>query len=217
MKVLGLLVVLALVLSSCMTAPETSTVDRLAFVRAAESLKGHPYESRVEVRGHRFTLDCVGLLDAAFWKLGYNLEAATVPYRGDAVNRLKAYLKHEGAFFEKPRPEPGDIIFWNNTWDANGDGIWGDDGTTHAGLVVSLASDGTVTYLHASVTRGIALAKLNLVHPTREFSPDGRLWNSPMALPERGHKNPVHWLSGDLCSGIADLRVGWRGVPLIGS
>lgn len=199
-------------LASCATTEEVGGRSDMSWrerlVASAEALKGHPYDSALELKGRHFRLDCVGFLSAVLWRNGINLDQEMSHYRGDAVNRFKELLESKHAFFEKPRPQPGDFVFWDNTWDANGDGIIGDDGTTHAGMVVSVDSDGTVTYIHASVTRGIALAKLNRDHPHHGFSPTGKLWNSPMYLGSMyGRKNnPPHWLSGDLCSGIADAE-----------
>jgi hypothetical protein len=36
----------------------------------------------------------------------------------------------------------GDIIFWDNTWDRNGNKRFGDDPLTHAGIVISIDEDG---------------------------------------------------------------------------
>jgi hypothetical protein len=80
------------------------------------------------------------------------------------------------------------------------------DGHTHVGLVVSVASDGTVEYVHESTTRGVVLAYMNLYDPATAQTATGRVINSPMYLGSTIGKadNPALWTSGQLWSAYGD-------------
>lgn len=173
---------------------------RQAVVKSALQLLGQKPDARVTVNGRRFMLDCIGTVSAAWWGAGYDIQKDFNRYPGNGVNRLYQSCKNWDALTLITLPLPGDIVFWENTYDRNEDGVRYNDGLTHAGIVISIDPDGTVKYLHESVTRGVSLAWFNLKHPQEAFSPDGKVWNSPMYLGSSSRKsnNPPHWLSGDL-------------------
>jgi len=174
-------------------------------ISTGRSLLGQKPEARVKVNGRTFVLDCVGTVSAAWWGAGIDLQAQFARYRGNAVNRLYQTLADRGALYWKPTPSPGDLIFWDHTWDTSGDPLYA-DGHTHAGLVLSVAPDGTVEYLHESATRGVVVAYLNLFDPETSLTPSGRVLNSPMYLGSGFGKatNPPRWTSGQLWSAFAD-------------
>lgn len=183
---------------------------RAAVIESARQLLGKGYESRATVRGKKFTLDCVGTVSAAWWGAGFDITRDFGKFSGNGVSRLVASLDAWGARSMDIEPRPGDFITWDNTWDRNEDGVLYNDGATHAGIVMSIDDDGTITYLHASVSRGVVLAFMNLRHPGVYFSPEKKVWNSPMMLGAGLNKanNPPRWLSGDLWSGFGSaLRV----------
>lgn len=181
---------------------------RSAVVASGKNLLGLAPDSLVTVNGRQFMLDCIGTLSAAWWGAGYDLQKEFPRYTGNGVLRLYNSLKDHAALAPLAALKPGDIVFWENTYDRNGDGKLYNDGITHAGMVVSVDDDGTVAYLHESVTRGVVISYLNTLHPDTAFSPTGKLWNSPMFLGS-GYgkpKNPPHWLSGDLVKAFADAE-----------
>lgn len=183
---------------------------RAAVVESAKKLIGKGYESSTTVRGKKFTLDCVGTVSAAWWDAGFDITKDFGLFTGNGVSRLVASLDSWGARSMDIEPRPGDFITWDNTWDRNEDGVLYNDGATHAGIVVAIDDDGTITYLHSSVSRGVVFAYMNLRHPGTYFSPDKKVWNSPMMLGAGLNKpnNPPRWLSGDLWSGFGSaLRV----------
>jgi len=217
-----------LVFVSCATAPmtraasdvpkehgkmETSAKDERPIVRnqvveSARSLLGQKPDAKVMVRGRPFILDCIGTVSAAWWGAGFDIQQDFPKFSGNGVNRLYKSLNNWGSLHELKDPKPGDIIFWENTYDRNEDGKLGNDGLTHAGLVMEVDSDGTVHYLHESVSRGVVISYFNLLHPNQPKSPNGKIWNSPMFLGSNYDKktNPPHWLSGDLWAGFGDAE-----------
>jgi hypothetical protein len=60
-------------------------------------------------------------------------------------------------------PSPGDLVFFKETWDRNRDGKM-NDGLAHVGVVESIDTDGTVTFVHRSGS-GMTRARLNLDAP----------------------------------------------------
>jgi len=207
MHVRGLLFVLAaLSLTGCatMTAsrPAGPTVQKV--LDTGRSLLGNKPNARVTVNGRAFTLDCIGTVSAAWWGAGVDLQRDFKRYPGDGVNRLYESLKSWGALSWARTPAPGDLIIWDNTWDVAGDPDF-PDGHTHAGVVLSVSNDGTVAYIHESVTRGVVVAYLNLYQPDVGLR-EGRVFNSPMYLGSNFNKkdNPPRWTSGQLWSAFGD-------------
>lgn len=181
---------------------------RSRVVDSAKTLLGQKPNAKVSVKGRQFVLDCIGTVSAAWWGAGFDIQRDFPKYEGNGVNRLYQSLRDWGALHELRKPKPGDIIFWANTYDRNEDGKLGNDGLTHAGLVIEIETDGTVSYLHESYSRGVVIAYFNLLHPESPKSPEGKIWNSPMFLGSNYDRkaNPPHWLSGDLWAGFADAE-----------
>jgi len=181
---------------------------RSAVVASARALLGKAPESKVTLRGKQFTLDCTGTISAAWWDAGYDIQKDYSRYQGNGVQRLYRSLEAWGALHDRKIPRPGDIIFWENTYDRNENGDLNDDGLTHAGLVMEVEADGTVHYLHESYSRGVVIAYFNLLHPREPKSPAGKIWNSPMYLGSNYGKsnNPTRWLSGDLWASFGDAE-----------
>ena len=187
------------------SAPAEAAV-RAAVVRSAESLLGQKTEAKVTVRDRPFVLDCIGTVSAAWWGAGYDLQRDFPRHEGNGVTRLYRSMTDWGALKALREPKPGDVVFWENTYDRNGNGKLYDDGITHAGIVVAVEADGTVTYLHASVSRGVVTAYFNLLHPSEERSPEGKVWNSPMMLSSDRKLGAPRWLSGDLWTAFGDAE-----------
>ena len=215
------LLLVCLVFAACASPPPSVAVNT-APVKSVESvaeqkdrdylvvhsleLLGQKPNAKVVINGRLFMLDCIGTVSAAYWSAGYDIQKDFAKYDGNGVNRLYKSLLFWAALHKLTIPKPGDIIFWANTYDRNENGILDDDGITHAGIVVKVEDDGTVNYMHESVTRGVVIAYFNLLHPDTPRSPEGKIWNSPMYLGSNydNKKNPPHWLSGDLWSAFGD-------------
>jgi hypothetical protein len=207
----------SLALASCATVqgPAGSGQDRAAadcarerekVVESAKTLLGQKPDAKVTVNGRSFVLDCIGTVSAAWWGAGYDIQKDFGKYEGNGVSRLYLSMKDWGALRDAREPKPGDVVFWSNTYDRNGNGKLYDDGLTHAGIVIETEEDGTVHYLHESYSRGVVIAFFNYRHPDEAKGPDGKIWNSPMFLGSNYGKpdNPPRWLSGDLLSAFGD-------------
>jgi hypothetical protein len=181
--------------------------DEIAVVASANALIGMAPEARVVVNGRTFVLDCIGTVSAIFWGMNVDVRRDFPRYRGDGVGRLYQSLKARGALHHDLLPRPGDVIFWDNTWDANGDGKLDDDPLTHAGVVMSVDPDGTIHYVHEHVVKGVTVEVMNLQHPRDYYDPLGRIVNNAMALNSgiTRRENPPHWMSGDLWDSFGDI------------
>jgi hypothetical protein len=152
------------------------------------------------VRGRRFPYDCTGTVLAIYWYAGIDLARDFIKYDGNGVNRLFRTLEKEQLLYSDAFPVAGDIVFWDNTYDRNGDGLWNDP-LTHVGMVVKAEADGSIEYVHLNNTRGIVIEHMNLLQPDlhqRLVRGQARIFNSPIRLKEAGRPHPPQWLAGQL-------------------
>jgi hypothetical protein len=183
------------------------SADELAVLASAKELVGLPPEAKVLVNGRSYTLDCIGTVSAIYYKVGIDVQKDFAKFEGNGVRRLFKSLEARGAIHRDRIPRPGDVIVWDNTWDANGDGDRGNDPYTHAGIVVSVSPDGTMRYVHEHIRRGIVVESMNLLRPADYYGEDGSVINSALAMSSGvGRKdNPPHWTSGDLWEAFGDV------------
>ena len=137
---------------------------QVALVQAAHDLLG---VDQLFVRGQRYLFDCSGTVMAIYAQAGLNLGQHFNRYTGNGVERIhKMVEEYDKVFAKNPTllPEPGDIIFFDNTYDRNGDGLWNDN-LTHTAMVVEVLDDGTVKYVHNHYRLGIVIEQMNLVRP----------------------------------------------------
>lgn len=172
---------------------------REELVDYALTLVGRETYSKVMVKDRQFTLDCIGTLSAIFYSAGIDIREEFHRYGGNGVSRFYYTLKERELLFREKSPEPGDVIFWDNTWDKNEDGQFGNDPLTHAGLVIKTEPDGTIHYLHANYVYGIVVEVMNLKRPSLRVDENGKRINTAMHVDSgNSTKRPKRWLSGDL-------------------
>ncbi|MBR4159091.1 MAG: C40 family peptidase [Spirochaetia bacterium] len=131
-------------------------------VEAAYWAKG---KTSLSVNGKKYKMDCSGVVSAIYQKAGIDLTKDFKKYKGGGVQRIHETLRSKGLTYRPTVPVPGDILFWDNTYDANKNGR-ADDTLSHIGMVVS--SDkrtGEVVYIHHHEKKGIVFEKMNLLHP----------------------------------------------------
>lgn len=151
-------------------------------------------KSKLNVNGKVFNLDCSGTVMAIYYYAGIDLSRDFNKYSGGGTSRIYQYLDDKNLLYETKMPVPGDIIFWDNTYDYNGDGLR-NDVLTHMGIVVEVAGDGTVTYLHEHYKKGIILESMNLKFPEDTDA------NSAMRMKGTGMEGG--WLSSHLFRELA--------------
>ncbi len=116
-----------------------------------------------------FREDCSGFVSAIYTAAGIAMDGRVVTLWEAS---WRANLIHH-----EPIPAIGDLAFFANTWDRNGNGRFDDD-LTHIAVVVDVEEDGTVWMAHHGSKR--AMIRMNLLDPGRERS------NSVLRLDEGG-------------------------------
>lgn len=157
--------------------------------------------------GRRFPYDCSGLIMGIYYYAGIDLQKMMKSYRGNAVSMMHQALSAKGLILEDGPPEPGDIIFWDNTYDYNGDGLW-NDLLTHAGMVVSVSEWGAVEYIHLNYRKGIVIERMNLSEPDvnrKNIDGESVVVNSAMRM--AGQPAGQGWLASHL---FRDYGRGWK-------
>ncbi len=130
----------------------------------------------VEARSYR--ADCSGYVFAAFSAAGVDLIDPGA--RGTSGTELiYRTLQSRGRLRGAARLRPGDLLFFHNTWDRNGNRLR-DDRFTHVAIVDSVDSDGTVGFLHFASGR-VKRDLMNVRHRNTARDPDsGKTWNSSL-------------------------------------
>ena len=147
--------------------------------------------TNLTVNGRSFNLDCTGVVLAVYWYAGIDLQAAFPRYAGNGVTRLYRYMADLDALYRPDIPAPGDIVFWDNSYDKNQNGRVDDD-LTHCGMVVSTGVDGEVVYIHHNYVKGIVTERMN---PADPGDPDK---NSGMRMKSLGPTPEGEWSAGHL-------------------
>ncbi len=180
--------------------------DEIAVIASAKTLIGKPPDAKVTVNGRGFTLDCIGTVSAIYYGVSLDVTKDFGLYDGNGVNRLFMTLQERNALHKDAYPRPGDVIFWDNTWDARGDGDRVHDPRTHAGIVLAVDEDGTIHYIHENLYKGIMIETMNLLRPTVATDENGKRINSGMAIASRpGGPPPAHTLAGDVFNCFGDV------------
>ena len=187
--------------------PERTTSARLSarqllILDAAERMLE---TQRFVVDGYHYNYDCTGTILAIYAMAGVRLVDLFPNYAGNGVQRLHGIAGDHALLYDARLPEPGDLIFWDNTYDKNGDTEW-NDGLTHVGLVLDVSPDGTIDYLHHHYTDGVVRARMNLTDPQTHVAADGVVVNSPMRMRSHRYLNPDEWLASHLYRELGALH-----------
>jgi hypothetical protein len=139
---------------------ESETQARLA--KAARSLVGR---SAFNIDGQKFNADCSGTMLAVFYLAGLDLRADFSRARGgNGVERLYRMMEKSGLLSTTDLPAVGSLLFWDDTYDKNGDGK-ADDPFAHVGIVVSAKENGDITFVHYHYIKGVVEEPMNLKEP----------------------------------------------------
>ena len=151
-----------------------------------------------------FRNDCSGFVEAVLARAGVG------PFRG-STRDFWQMSKQRGFVHHRRRPHVGDLAFFDDTWDRNGNGRL-DDELTHLAVVIDVSSDGTVVLAHVSSSRGRTTFHMNLLKPDVTMSGERRL-NDHLRRAKEGKPAPT--LASELWRGFATLAS--DGVALVES
>lgn len=179
--------------AACCPAGATSA-SRHGIVETAAKLVG---ARTIRYRGRRIRYDCSGVVHAIYLANGIDLLANPGRSRqGNGTRLIYNHVRRYGRIHRGPTPRRGDLVFFNNTWDANRDGRLNDP-LTHVGVVERIEADGTIVFI-SRVSRAIERYRLNLRHPGVHKSRDGRLLNDFMRRKRRSDPDRTRYLTGQL-------------------
>jgi peptidoglycan DL-endopeptidase CwlO len=115
-----------------------------------------------EIGGKPAPRDCALFIGAVFAAGGVDLFADARDTDG-GVRAIYRYVQRRGRLRPRGPPAAGDLVFFDNSYDRNGDGR-ANDRLTHMGLVDEVRPDGTVFVIH-STNHGIVREPMNLSRP----------------------------------------------------
>jgi hypothetical protein len=141
--------------------------------------------------------DCSGFVVAVFISEGVTLGD---PHASD-TGELYATLVREGTIHQDPIPRRGDLVFFSNTYDRDGDGRLDDD-LTHVGFVDSVDDDGTTRFLHY-MGGAVRLGRLNLTRRDEHADPEtGAILNDYLRRRSADDPEGIPYLASQLFVGF---------------
>jgi len=163
-------------------------------------------EGPFTVDGATYGADCTGFVEAVYAAEGIPLRRLLQAAAPRATSAVEAAWAAAGAWGVRwlggEWPAPGDLIFFDDTWDRNGNGRR-DDPLTHVGLVEWVEVDGTVHFVHR-ISKGVVRGRLDRGHPSTPADATGRTLNSWLRVKvTRDDAAPT--LAGELFAGFGRL------------
>ena len=121
----------------------------------------------------------------------------------NGVRAIARYIDHHGRWHRRGLPAAGDLVFFDNSYDRNGDGRL-NDRFTHVGIVDQVSADGTAMIIHAT-NHGIVREPMNLFRPHETRDAQGQKVN--VILRQKGpHDSPrTPHLMSELFAGFATV------------
>ncbi len=123
------------------------------------------------VGGVRYRFDCSGVTAGIYAKAGVLIANAGAL----SSKALFSLVDAEGALHQQ-QPLPGDLVFFDNTWDENNNGRDDDDPLSHVGVVEAVLPDGTVVFVHR-IGKVVVRWHMNLQRPHDRVDEKGAVLN----------------------------------------
>lgn len=148
----------------------------------------------LDVAPRGFRDDCSGYVEAVYARAGMVLEGSTAMFYDLA--------KETGALHHRKLPTPGDLAFFDDTYDRNHNGRL-DDELSHVAVVLEVHADGTILMGHGGTSRGRTTLRMNLEHPDAREDGDGEVLNDWLRVKRDSDPGGTHYLSGELWRAFA--------------
>ena len=182
---------------SCCKSVEASS-RRAAIVRTASKLVG---ATTIQANGKRISYDCAGVTRAIYLEHGIDLYDSGAPdAKANGVRIIHHHISRHGKFHQGPVVRPGDLVFFDNTWDYNNDGLVNDP-LTHVGIVERQEQDGTVIFI-SRVAGAIERYRMNLALSHVHRTAEGRILNDYIRRKDLGDSANTAYLTGQLFAGF---------------
>jgi hypothetical protein len=171
---------------------------RAAIVKTAAKLVG---ATTIQAHGRRIAYDCAGVTRAIYLEHGIDLYDSSVPDpKANGVKLIHHHISRHGKFHQGPVVRPGDLVFFDNTWDYNEDGL-NNDPLTHVGIVERQEQDGTVVFI-SRVAGAIERYRMNLALPHVHRTSEGRTLNDYIRRKHVKDALETAYLTGELFAGF---------------
>ncbi len=179
----------------------TSLPSRLAIVESAARLVG---ARAITSQGKRIAYDCAGVTRAIFLEHGLDLyRGALHDPKGNGVRLIHNHVRQHGTLHRESNINPGDLVFFDNTWDFNGDGKLNDP-LTHVGVIERLEPDGTVIFI-SRVANAIERYRMNLYQPHVHKTAQGLVLNDYIRRKRPADPENAARLTGELFAFYGNL------------
>lgn len=179
----------------------TPLPSRPAIVQSATRLIG---ARAITSQGQRITYDCAGVTRAIFLEHGIDLYRGAVNEpQGNGVRLIHNHVRQHGTLHRGTNVSPGDLVFFDNTWDFNGDGKLNDP-LTHVGVIERLEPDGTVIFI-SRVANAVERYHMNLDQPHVHKTAQGRVLNDYIRRKLPTDPDHTARLTGELFSFYGNL------------
>jgi hypothetical protein len=167
-------------------------------VQTASKLVG---ATTIQANGKRISYDCAGVTRAIYLEHGIDLYDSGAPdAKANGVRIIHHHISRHGKFHQGPVVRPGDLVFFDNTWDYNNDGLVNDP-LTHVGIVERQERDGTVIFI-SRVAGAIERYRMNLALPHVHRTAEGRVLNDYIRRKDLGDSANTAYLTGQLFAGF---------------
>ena len=166
--------------------------DARQIASAARSFLG---DAQLRVDGESYRFDCSGLVEAALAKAGRPQSGSSAMFYDSA--------RHAGVLHRRRRPTPGDIAFFDNTYDRDKNGV-NDDAITHTAVVTAVSTNGTVEMVHTG-SAGVVKLTMNLLHPHDQSDEGGGVLNDYLRAKSKRDPHGTKYLAGELWVGFASF------------
>lgn len=141
--------------------------------------------------------DCSGLVRLAYQRVGLDPLGDRGRPGDNAVTTIWRRA-HWLRALKRSHPRPGDLVFFRDTYDRNGDGRR-NDGLTHIGVVERVHADGSITFVHRS-GQGVTRGHLDLRRRSAHTDERGHVLNDYV---RRQDRTDGPRLAGELFAGFA--------------
>ncbi len=206
-----ILLIAAMTLAGC-AGSQTITLDNQACCRRAES---SPHRAAIvrtatqligistfEVNGRPIAYDCASLTRAIFLKHGIDLYGSSArDPNANGVRLIDAHVRQYGTLHRGPVAHSGDLVFFDNTWDSNGDGRTNDP-LTHVGIVEWQEPDGTILFI-SRVASAVERYRMNLASPHVHKTAEGKILNDYLRRKDGHDPADTGYLTGELFAQFA--------------
>ena len=118
-----------------------------------------------------FRFDCSGFVAAVYWMSDIVIFDKQASKGNTGVNIIYKTFSKYNKIYTNGTPNIGDIVMFDNTTKIP-------KPLSHCGIIVDIDDNDTITFIHASVSRGLVLGYINLTNAKSYKDDDGNIINS---------------------------------------